>query len=294
MHQTQVNAPDLSAPTVQTTKKNEENSDKPKRVYVFTTLKNKFMRAMQSSNMLPGGIKSSARDLKNGVADSPGISTPNEMTPQHTVIKPKKGVKAPPNSQSSKKQGLFSNKASQQNRDKEREDNPRFRVPTKPSSPGAPPEPCITESIGMEEEETRPDKTRTITNLNDRSLDQATPSSSQEPEEQDVSSSLTSSSQGSSIPQDQRCNVCCDKLHNAVNQPCNHGGMCLKCCVELWAKGGTCYLCKAEIKNIIELEVTPVLDMYRVRNTILSSSSDTKLNKILALSRDRERLEDNI
>jgi len=63
---------------------------------------------------------------------------------------------------------------------------------------------------------------------------------------------MASVGEGSHPPE--MCFVCCSNKQCTVNYPCGHGGQCGKCAAEVWIRGKGCYLCKAPVEIVAEIE----------------------------------------
>ena len=68
---------------------------------------------------------------------------------------------------------------------------------------------------------------------------------------------------------DKQCLVCCDAQPIVVNMPCGHGGICMKCGIDLYRRTQKCYLCQSAIEILIEIDPVVIMGMCRVKNTII-------------------------
>lgn len=50
------------------------------------------------------------------------------------------------------------------------------------------------------------------------------------------------------------CEMCCEKLCNAVIMECGHGAICYECCLEMWKTVGTCHMCRGPITQVLQIE----------------------------------------
>ena len=53
---------------------------------------------------------------------------------------------------------------------------------------------------------------------------------------------------------DKLCEMCCERLCNAVIMDCGHGGICYECSLEMWKTVGFCHMCRGEIKTVLQIE----------------------------------------
>jgi hypothetical protein len=53
---------------------------------------------------------------------------------------------------------------------------------------------------------------------------------------------------------DKICEMCCEKLCNAVVMECGHGGICYECSLEMWKSVGHCHLCRGSISQVLQIE----------------------------------------
>lgn len=66
-----------------------------------------------------------------------------------------------------------------------------------------------------------------------------------------------------------QCLICFDREPNCVIMPCGHGGICLKCGLDIWSASATCFLCKAPVDSILQIDPEPVAGMCKVMHTIV-------------------------
>eukprot|EP01016_Furgasonia_blochmanni_P052765 TRINITY_DN8452_c0_g2_i1.p1 TRINITY_DN8452_c0_g2~~TRINITY_DN8452_c0_g2_i1.p1 ORF type:complete len:259 (+),score=66.15 TRINITY_DN8452_c0_g2_i1:668-1444(+) len=52
----------------------------------------------------------------------------------------------------------------------------------------------------------------------------------------------------------QSCLVCFDRLPDAVNMNCGHGGLCYECSIDIFKKTGECYLCRQSINQVLRID----------------------------------------
>jgi len=50
------------------------------------------------------------------------------------------------------------------------------------------------------------------------------------------------------------CNVCFETDSDSIFMPCGHGGLCLKCCYDIWKTTGECYLCRQTVDYILRYD----------------------------------------
>jgi hypothetical protein len=50
------------------------------------------------------------------------------------------------------------------------------------------------------------------------------------------------------------CSICCSKDSDAILMNCGHGGICFDCCCALWMKYKKCYICRGEIKIVMQFK----------------------------------------
>lgn len=98
-------------------------------------------------------------------------------------------------------------------------------------------------------------------------------------EDDQASSSMTNKPELSRKPGEEPgmetvCFVCFDAPQNCVNIPCHHGGICMRCGLDLWSKSKKCYLCKASIESLLNIDPNTVANMCRVIKTVLPDNSD--------------------
>eukprot|EP00828_Plagiopyla_frontata_P022204 TRINITY_DN2879_c0_g1_i2.p1 TRINITY_DN2879_c0_g1~~TRINITY_DN2879_c0_g1_i2.p1 ORF type:complete len:283 (-),score=38.46 TRINITY_DN2879_c0_g1_i2:323-1171(-) len=76
--------------------------------------------------------------------------------------------------------------------------------------------------------------------------------------EKQISTTLPNNKNEESLTQDhqlqQQCLICCANQANAVNLNCGHGGLCYDCAIEIMKKNNECYLCRAPIKEVLQLK----------------------------------------
>jgi hypothetical protein len=53
---------------------------------------------------------------------------------------------------------------------------------------------------------------------------------------------------------DKICEMCCERLCNAVIMDCGHGGICYDCSLEMWRTVGTCHMCRGQIIEVLQIE----------------------------------------
>ena len=72
---------------------------------------------------------------------------------------------------------------------------------------------------------------------------------------------------------DHVCFICCDRFHTCVNMNCGHGGICMRCGLDMWNRNEACFLCKQPVDYLLEIDPTPVVNMCRVMNAIVPDSA---------------------
>lgn len=50
------------------------------------------------------------------------------------------------------------------------------------------------------------------------------------------------------------CEMCCERLCNAVLMDCGHGAICYDCSIEMWKQVGTCHMCRGKITEVLQIE----------------------------------------
>ena len=50
------------------------------------------------------------------------------------------------------------------------------------------------------------------------------------------------------------CEMCCERLCNAVIMDCGHGAICYNCSLEMWKTVGTCHMCRGKITEVLQIE----------------------------------------
>lgn len=53
---------------------------------------------------------------------------------------------------------------------------------------------------------------------------------------------------------DKICEMCCERLCNAVVMDCGHGGICYECSLEMWKSVGHCHMCRGCISQVLQIE----------------------------------------
>jgi len=54
------------------------------------------------------------------------------------------------------------------------------------------------------------------------------------------------------------CQICFDKAPDSVFMECGHGGVCFNCALDVWRNSEECYLCRARIEQILQLDCEQV------------------------------------
>lgn len=54
---------------------------------------------------------------------------------------------------------------------------------------------------------------------------------------------------------DNLCKICFGMEPDAIFMDCGHGGVCYECSLDVWKTTEECYLCRKEIKQVLQVEV---------------------------------------
>lgn len=66
------------------------------------------------------------------------------------------------------------------------------------------------------------------------------------------------------------CEICLDKICDAVIMECGHGGICYECSLKMWKSVGFCYLCRGSISQVLQIEMS--------QNSLVNVFSATRAN----------------
>lgn len=55
---------------------------------------------------------------------------------------------------------------------------------------------------------------------------------------------------------DKTCSMCFENPCNAVIMDCGHGGICYDCSLKLWKTVGMCHMCRSEISQVLQIEIS--------------------------------------
>lgn len=50
------------------------------------------------------------------------------------------------------------------------------------------------------------------------------------------------------------CDMCCERLCDAVIMECGHGAICYECSLEMWKTVGACHMCRGPITQVLQIE----------------------------------------
>jgi Zinc finger, C3HC4 type (RING finger) len=51
-----------------------------------------------------------------------------------------------------------------------------------------------------------------------------------------------------------QCQVCFTAYPDSIFMNCGHGGICYECAMSIWQSSNNCYLCRDEVKYILQIE----------------------------------------
>ena len=72
---------------------------------------------------------------------------------------------------------------------------------------------------------------------------------------------------------DKICEMCCERLCNAVVMDCGHGGICYECSLEMWKSVGHCHMCRGCISQVLQIEQSGS-KLVKVHSTTLAAYYD--------------------
>ncbi|KRX10289.1 hypothetical protein PPERSA_09673 [Pseudocohnilembus persalinus] len=79
------------------------------------------------------------------------------------------------------------------------------------------------------------------------------------------------------IVEKNKCMICFDKPPDSVLMECGHGGICYNCSLEIWMNTGQCHLCRDEIVQVLQIDLSKDKGSYL---EVISSTQMLKNQKI--------------